>query len=69
MQSRTKFFRPWRVVAEEVCREKDPMKTVELVHELIESLDEQELGTQAEPEMQSEDPKLGWGPGNKRSAA
>lgn len=36
--------RPWRVIANELSREKDPEKVTELAKELTQALDEQ-LGT------------------------
>lgn len=66
MKSSPKPSRPWRVVAEEVCREEDTMKTVELVSELIDSLDEQELSGQPGPGLQAQHPELGPATGKKR---
>lgn len=37
--------RPWRLIAEEVTREKDKKKLPHLIQELLQALDEQGLGT------------------------
>ncbi len=42
----TKITRPWRVIAEELSRERDPQKTVALSKELNQALDEQQKDEQ-----------------------
>jgi hypothetical protein len=39
----TKPVRPWRMVAEELSRERDPKRVLELSHELNEALQQQQM--------------------------
>jgi hypothetical protein len=48
-QGAGKACRPWQVIAAEVSNEHDSEKLKQLVRELIEALDEQGLGTLAQP--------------------
>jgi hypothetical protein len=50
----SKTIRPWRIVAQELSREKDPRRVFELTRELNEALNEQEFQGRTGPQQTSQ---------------